>query len=448
MPDSKEFGLSDYATLSIPFVGDLLWAIKRKLSGQNDLITAQDYAIRGDSHGISKIAPLLVAGSIASLGHHLPGMKPGYKFRKALRPIIGRAGISLAGRNIKPLLLSLPAAQLTQGIISGEFTRRALQDKSASFFNFKADSEKNKQMANANLAASIGGGLAPWALSKAYMRFLVPSLYKDVPEVLDKKQKNVFDRFIKSKKFVVSDIAQDHDSFISAASRDREAKTRRAAKHLAKIFPNTNPNELINNAYKRVDQNSPFGALDEFLSARLKRFGPFFTPKDSNNILSNLIYKILKKTNKYDSNTKGFINMDQDFFKDLGKAGDTLKNTTLAHELGHGVGPRHYLAPGARGLSNLLPALAVGNILYTNDENTGRNTALLSPLLGAPLLASEIDASVRGSKILSKLTKGNISKMQKIAPFMGLPTYAAFAASPALTHLIKKNMGGYIDNNE
>lgn len=446
MPDSKEFGLSDYALLSMPYVGDLLWALKRKAMGQNDFIPAQDYAIRGDSHGLSKVLPLLSAGAVAGFGHHLPGMKPNYKFRKALRPLLGRAGLRIAGRYVKPALWAFPTTLLSQAIVSGEFTRRALQDKSASWLGFQSEEDKRKQMAHANVAASLGGGLAPYLLSKGHMKYLVPSLYKNVPEALNDRQKSVFDRFIRSKNFSVSDIARDFDNLNEAANDLRAVKVQRMAEQLNKLDPRASVaplNHML--AELRVPPAEPFGKLDYLIKKNLAG-GPFFmpaAPKDGSNFLSNIIQHIMRRQGKADKKTKGFINMPSEFFDDLGRAGNALRNPILAHEVGHGVGPKAYLVPGMRALSNLLPALAVGNILYTNDEATGRNTALASPFLSAPLMASEIDASMRGSKILSKLAKGKLSFLQKLAPFAGVPTYAALAASPALTHVIKKNMGGY-----
>lgn len=414
MPDSKEFNLLDYILLANPFYGDQIWAAKRKLMGQNDFIQALDYATQGNVTGLSKIAPLAVTLGIMSQGHKLPGMKPTGALRRFTSNIIGRSGNSILGRHLKPALFAIPASMLTQSLVSGQQTKAVMQDKSASSLFGNDDEDVEKRMANANIAASIGAGLIPQLGSTLYLKKLVPSLYSNVEAPLNEKQQKIFDRFIRSKNFDVSDFQRD-------------------ARVLGHMYISGNR-----------DPKNYFGASTPFLEKMFS--GPFFAPNDD-----GMMSKILKKIRgpyKDFKKTKGFINLNDQFFNSSGDSNSPLKPGVLAHEVGHGVGPSVYLKGGARMLSTLLPGLNLGQVLLAKNEDEGRMGAMVSPLTAAPLLGSEIDASVRGSKILSKLTKGKLSILQRLSPFVGLPTYAAFAASPALAHLIKKNMGGYRDKNE
>lgn len=410
MPDSKEFNLLDYTLLANPFYGDQIWAAKRKLTGQNDFTQALDYAIQGNVSGLSKIAPLAVTAGILSQGHKLPGMKPSSSFKKFTSKLIGRSGNAILGKHLKPALLAIPASMLTQSLVSGQQTKARMQDKSASSLFGNDDEAIKKRMANANVAASLGAVIAPQLGSSLYLKKIVPILYSNVESPLNEKQQKVFDRFIRSKNFYVSDF-------------QRKART-------------------LAHMYLRGGNGDPrnyFGAYTPLLEKMFS--GSFFAPNNG-----GINSKILERTgglSKDFKKTKGFINLNDNFFNSSGGPNSPLKPGVLAHEVGHGVGPSAYLKGGARTISMLLPGLNLGQVILARNEDEGRMGAMASPLTAAPLLGSEIDASVRGSKILSKLTKGKLSMLQRLSPFVGLPTYAAFAASPALAHLIKKNMGGY-----
>jgi hypothetical protein len=448
MPESKDFNLSDYITLSLPVVGDQLWALKRKLLGQNTYTTAIDAAIRGDSHGVSKISPLLVAGLIASQGHKLPGMLPGSEFRKFLHPMLGRTGTRVFGAKAKPILASILSIPATQGLVSGEYTRKALQDKYASFLGIETEEAKKKRLAEANLAAALTSAGIPAAAAQAHMKVLVPNLYKNVEDTLDPKQKAIFDRFIRRKGFQTGDFGEMVDEIKTKDFSRATAQAMNAAAQRAKFLgPDVDLDSLVRASRARANNKyNSFGALGDSLKNMLRSSGPFFAPKDKG-IFGKLLTAIADKGSSKTKGVKGFINIPKEFFDNLGAAGNPLKPGVLAHEVGHGVGPSVYIKGLTRRFSQLAPALATGNILFTNDENTARNSALISPLLSAPLLASEFDASMRGSNILKKLTKGNLTRLQRLSPFVGLPTYAAFATSPILAYLTKKKMDGF-DNKQ
>lgn len=411
MADSKEFNLTDYLLLANPFYGDAIWAAKRKLMGQNDYNQAFDYALQGDSSAAARLAPLAASASLMTQGYRLPGMKPGSTFKKFTSALIGRTGNAILGRHLKPAFLSIPAAALIQSLVSGQRTKSVMQDKTASSLSKNDDEEVRRRMARANVAASVGAGMIPQLGGHVYLNKLVPSLYKYADNPLNQKQQKIFDRFIQSKNFHVGDFADDA---VAYSTRKRN-----------------------------------FGGLSPFLPYLFS--GPSYIPNDDG-IFSKILKRIgiapiahSKDPNKYFKKTKGFVNLNEKFFRDMGESGSKLKPGVLAHEVGHGLGPSAYVKGLARPISALLPTLNLGQVLLAKDEDTGRMGAMLAPLSGAPLLASEIDASVRGSKLLSKLTKGKLSTMQKLSPFMGLPTYAAFTAAPALAHMIKKTMGGYAD---
>jgi hypothetical protein len=401
MPESKDFNLSDYLLLSSPLYNNELWSLKRKLFGQNSLTYAYDQAIRGDSHGGSKLIPLGIAGAIASQGHRLPGMLPGSKFRQILGEFLGKGGLHAIGPKAKPILAGLLSIPITQAIVSGEYTRRSLQDKTAS--------ENENSVSSANITASLAS-LLPQFAATAYFKNLVPKIYSSVDAPLSSKQEDIFNRFLRRKNLIATDPG--------AILRRGGAPTIGSGPYAGDPFRN-----FLNNIFK----------------------GPSYIPNDDN-VLSRIINKIIKSdagSNANINKTKGFINMPSSFFEELKDSEKVLKPGILAHETGHGLGPSIYTKGLVRRLSALAPLLGAGNIIHTRNEETGRNTALASPLLGAPLLASEFDASMRGSNLLNRLAKGNLNKLQRLAPFVGLPTYAALTLTPAVAHLTKKYMGGY-----
>jgi hypothetical protein len=400
MQESKDFNLADYLLLSSPFYNNELWALKRKAFGQNSLTNAYDAALRGDSHGYSKLIPFGIAGAIASQGHKLPGMLPGAKLRSNLAQLIGRTGVSILGPKAKALLaagLSIPA---TQAIVSGEMTRRSLQDKSAS-----TAPKDSSDASRANIAASISAMIPPF-FGSLYLNHAVPKIFKDIvpplsPEVIADKD-GLFNRFLRSKKIKIVDPNFD-------ATFRKKIDLRPIGEHATRAFASA----------------------------------PAYT--DNNDSLISRLIKKLSGSDVGKDKAKGFIIDPDSFYNSDNMRGvkGALRPGILAHEMGHAMGPKIYTKPLTRQLSMLAPLLATGNIIHTKNEEVGRNTALASPLLASPLLASELDASVRGSNLLNRLAKGKLTKLQRLSPFIGLPTYAALALAPGAAHLTKKYMGGY-----
>lgn len=117
-----------------------------------------------------------------------------------------------------------------------------------------------------------------------------------------------------------------------------------------------------------------------------------------------------------------------------GQAGPAI----LAHELGHKAGHPMLLRGGQIGA--LLSGLAGVGALASSDQDNSRNYALAGTGLAGLNLASEIDASRRGYQMLRAAGSG---KARALKAFIGVPTYAAMAGLPMLSHQIKKLMSGF-----
>jgi hypothetical protein len=113
----------------------------------------------------------------------------------------------------------------------------------------------------------------------------------------------------------------------------------------------------------------------------------------------------------------------------------------LAHEIGHSLTPKKLLSPN--NLSSGQIASRLGTVggtwgaLLSSDEGNSRNAALLGSSAHIPLLAAEVDASVRGGALLKRLGQS------RWGASIGLPTYGALAATPLLAHYGKKLLGGF-----
>ena len=124
----------------------------------------------------------------------------------------------------------------------------------------------------------------------------------------------------------------------------------------------------------------------------------------------------------------------------------------LAHEIGHSLTPKKLLSPNNLTAGQL--ASRIGTVggtwgaLLSSDEGNSRNAALLGSSAHIPLLAAEVDASVRGGALLKRLGQSPLLKRlgQSPSPWgaaIGLPTYGALAATPLLAHYGKKLLGGF-----
>ena len=116
-----------------------------------------------------------------------------------------------------------------------------------------------------------------------------------------------------------------------------------------------------------------------------------------------------------------------------------------AHELGHAEqffkspklskGMYYASKPGL-----MTGMLASGFAATTEDEKKAKRYSILSTLLSSPLVALEADASHRGARMLRET---GTPMLKSLSAFKGVPSYAAVAAMPLVTYLIKKHTLGY-----
>jgi hypothetical protein len=117
-----------------------------------------------------------------------------------------------------------------------------------------------------------------------------------------------------------------------------------------------------------------------------------------------------------------------------------IKPEIYAHELGHAVGPQWMGKPWTRYLGMLGPGYGMGLGLLSPDKDISNLWAAAGAATTLPMLASELDASWRGSKILKDLGHKGLGRFKS---FLGVPTYAMATASPFLGVQAKDYFGGY-----
>lgn len=121
-----------------------------------------------------------------------------------------------------------------------------------------------------------------------------------------------------------------------------------------------------------------------------------------------------------------------------------LKEGVIAHEIGHLEQSKFLRHPVVHGGGKA--ALTAGSILapLSSNERHAKTAAIASAGLALPLLASEVDASVRGTRILRK---AGVRGIKSLSPGIGLASYGAAAAAPYIAYRIKKSLGGYKEMN-
>ena len=122
----------------------------------------------------------------------------------------------------------------------------------------------------------------------------------------------------------------------------------------------------------------------------------------------------------------------------------------LAHEYGH-AGQKFLKSPTARralSFSKMGPAAGLLGTLLSKDESTGLGSAAAGSLSSLPLIATELDASRRGTGILTRAARsagkaGKLSLLRKLSPWIGIPSYLALGAAPLISYAVKKRLGGF-----
>ena len=125
-----------------------------------------------------------------------------------------------------------------------------------------------------------------------------------------------------------------------------------------------------------------------------------------------------------------------------------MKAGIFAHELGHVEQHAALRQPLYHAIGSKVPGLGAAYVASTSDEDKARRAAVVSTASAVPMLASEVDASRRGRKILKAADsaakiggKGNL--LRHMSPFAGVASYAAIAAAPTIAYKTKKALGGY-----
>jgi hypothetical protein len=163
---------------------------------------------------------------------------------------------------------------------------------------------------------------------------------------------------------------------------------------------------------------------------RTSRYGPNFTPaakKDS------FIGKQLTKHGVPFSETHGSVTVTPGTRTGL-KAG------ILAHEAGHATQPKLLRSPILRAGGALAGLGGLGTTLISSEQERGKLGAQVATAGTAPVLAAEVDASIRG---IARMRRAGYKGLKSLSPGAGLVTYGAAAAVPTLAYKIKKGLGGY-----
>lgn len=155
---------------------------------------------------------------------------------------------------------------------------------------------------------------------------------------------------------------------------------------------------------------------------------------DAQPTLGNMLRHLLGKEEKPAQIGSAYSPMTEEIVLAKGQKGPAI----LAHELGHARGG------GALFLANVLGKAGLGTLpvlsLMSQDEDKGHKLALAGTAVGGGMLASELDASRRGYRMIRDLGG---SRKAALKSFIGIPTYLAAGSIPLLAHHMKKRMGGY-----
>ena len=170
------------------------------------------------------------------------------------------------------------------------------------------------------------------------------------------------------------------------------------------------------------------------------------------------------KTNAY-AGSRGFGSMYKDMFSGNFAHYDPATNTAhfskdsagfAAHELGHSQafskrGYRKYIMPItkasriAAGVGSF-PVSMVG--LFADNESTVNAAQNASLLMMAPMMAEEVDASIRGANLIRKTNRyKQMSRLKRLAtlarPFSGIPNYLFQYLAPYAMIEYSKRMNQY-----
>ena len=102
----------------------------------------------------------------------------------------------------------------------------------------------------------------------------------------------------------------------------------------------------------------------------------------------------------------------------------------MAHEIGHARQSPATLRWGMGPMG--LGLLGMTASAFTDRKDRGQLYGLLGSAALSPLLAMELDASWKGSKLLKQ--HGQKGFLRRLKPFVGVPSYAGITALPYLMY--------------
>lgn len=408
----EDFGVLDYGLLSIPYFGDSLYGLKRLVVNKQPFLQAQADVVAGNKN------PLTIGGSAlaAYLGYkggtRLPYPAAVKNIGAALNNVFygGTVGPKLNPKRFPALLASIAAAMTANSAVSAHFTKKQMKKRASTSDKRTLFGDKDSK---ATLLASVGAG-AQGLLGAGASMGLGGKSREEFLKLYDLDQtEQLYSRF---KNFAsrrgIADMSEDgrvYSDFGGMYDRLNSSPSYMPADYKGGLLL---PEEYVQHIFD--------GKTDAGVKIRGGVFGSTFDAR------------------------KARATHSSNFGKFFAPFGD--QPGVLAHELGHAMGPKHYMNSLSRVAGKFGPLLGGGMALLADDEKVGLLSALLGTGAAGHMLASEIDASVRGAKILRKFTeqaKLPTNRLVRLSPFLGLPSYAAVAAAPLTAYMINKRLGGY-----
>ncbi len=137
----------------------------------------------------------------------------------------------------------------------------------------------------------------------------------------------------------------------------------------------------------------------------------------------------------------------------MAQRGKNINPGTLAHELGHAKqNPNSFLSKTASTSRFLnMTGLTTLPLVLTEDEDAAKFLAATGTYMAAPNFVHEMDASIKGRKVLLDAAKKSGNKLgfiRSLGPFKGLPTYALALAAPYIMYKYLKSQGQYKKSKE
>jgi len=134
----------------------------------------------------------------------------------------------------------------------------------------------------------------------------------------------------------------------------------------------------------------------------------------------------------------------------VAQRGKNMNPGILSHELGHAKqNPKSLLTKGSA--LGKYAQLSYLPLILTGDEDTAKLVAGAGSAMAVPQFMHEMDASVKGRKLLLDAAKKSGNKlgfMRSLGSFKGLPTYALAVAAPYMMYKYLKSQDQYKKSKE